>query len=55
MPTTIQQAAAILGKKGGQAKVPKGFAMMNPKRRSAIAKAAIRKRWAQAKKKDSAA
>ncbi len=33
------------GRKGGLAKVPKGFAKMNPKKRSAAAKAAALKRW----------
>ena len=39
--------AAALGKKGGKAKVAKGFSKMDPKRRSAIAKAAAAKRWAK--------
>lgn len=46
----LQKAAAVLGQKGGQAKVPKGFAKMNKLRRKAIAKAAARKRWEKAEK-----
>jgi hypothetical protein len=41
----ISKAAAALGKKGGQAKVAKGFSTMSPERRSEIAKAAAAKRW----------
>lgn len=48
-PTKSSQAAAALGKKGGQAKVAKGFSTMSPERRSEIAKAAAAKRWALAK------
>jgi hypothetical protein len=42
---SISQAAAALGKKGGQVKVAKGFSTMTPERRSEIAKAAAAKRW----------
>jgi hypothetical protein len=45
----IRTAAAALGKKGGKAKVAKGFSKMDPERRSAIAKAAAAKRWGSAK------
>jgi hypothetical protein len=45
----ISQAAAALGKKGGKVKVAKGFSKMDPERRSAIAKAAVAKRWGSAK------
>jgi hypothetical protein len=38
------------GKKGGAKKVPKGFSTMDPERRKEIAKLAIAKRWANAKK-----
>lgn len=43
-----------LGRKGGKAKVAKGFSTMDPKRRSQIAKAAAAKRWKNAadRKKD---
>ena len=50
MNAPISQAAAALGKKGGKAKVPKGFSTMSPERRSEIAKAAAAKRWAGKKK-----
>jgi len=39
------QSAVRLGRKGGKAKVPKGFAKMDPARRSEIAKQAAQKRW----------
>lgn len=45
----IFSAAAALGKKGGKAKVAKGFSKMDPERRSAIAKAAAAKRWGSTK------
>jgi hypothetical protein len=38
-------AAVSLGRLGGKVKVPKGFSMMDPKRRSEIGKAAAEKRW----------
>lgn len=38
-------AAVKLGRKGGKAKVPKGFSTMDPERRSQIAKDAAAKRW----------
>jgi hypothetical protein len=41
----LSKAAAILGRKGGEARVPKGFATMDPERRKKIAALAIRKRW----------
>lgn len=44
---TLREAAA----KAGRAKVPKGFSMMDPARRSEIAKAAAIKRWADARAK----
>lgn len=52
----LKRAAALLGKKGGQAKVPKGFAKLTKKRRKEIGKAAIEKRWAaeRAKRKETA-
>lgn len=38
-------AAVSLGRKGGKARVPKGFSKMGKKRRSEIGKAAAKKRW----------
>jgi hypothetical protein len=53
----LKRAAALLGAKGGKAKVPKGFAKMDEKRLSRIAKAAAKKRWAteEPKRKEPAA
>ena len=48
----LSKAAAALGRKGGEAKVPKGFAKMDPVRQKKIAKAAIRKRWKLQKERD---
>jgi len=42
-------AAVSLGRRGGKAKVPKGFAMLTPTERSAIAKKASKARWAKKK------
>lgn len=36
---------AELGRKGGQAKVPKGLASLSPKRRKEIARKAAKARW----------
>jgi hypothetical protein len=36
---------AELGRKGGQAKVPKGLASLSPKRRKEIARKAAETRW----------
>jgi hypothetical protein len=33
------------GKVGGKAKVPKGFSMMTPERRKAIAREGVKARW----------
>jgi hypothetical protein len=41
----VKQAAALLGRRGGLKRVPKGFSKMGKARRKAIAKAAIAKRW----------
>jgi hypothetical protein len=41
----IQQARAAIGKRGGVAKVPKGFSKMDPKRLKSVAKDAAAKRW----------
>jgi hypothetical protein len=38
-------AAVALGRKGGKAKVAKGFSAMDPKRRAEIAKKAAAARW----------
>jgi hypothetical protein len=48
----LSKAAAVRGRKGGAAKVPKGFARMDPARRKKVVKAAIRKRWAKQKEID---
>jgi hypothetical protein len=40
-------AAAVMGRKGGAAKVAKGFSSMSPERRSEIATTAAKKRWAK--------
>ena len=34
-----------MGRKGGSAKVPKGYAMLSPEERSERSTAAIKKRW----------
>lgn len=50
LPTMdLREAAVLLGRQGGKAKVPKGFAKMSETRRKKIAKAAIRKRWEKEK------
>jgi hypothetical protein len=40
-------AAVKLGRKGGLARVPKGFSMMGKRRLSEIGKKGARKRWAK--------
>lgn len=47
---TPSEAAAVMGRKGGKAKTPKGFASLTPAQRSELGKAAIAKRWANKKK-----
>jgi hypothetical protein len=49
MSTKKDPAAVALGRRGGKAKVPKGFAKMDPKRRAEIAKKAADARWKKAK------
>jgi ribosomal protein L9 len=44
MISTVMQE---MGRKGGQKKVPKGFAMLTKEERSKRAKAAAKKRWAK--------
>lgn len=44
-------AAVELGKRGGQAKVPKGFSALTPEERKANASAAAKKRWEDNKQK----
>lgn len=44
MPKRKNPAAVALGRKGGQKKVPKGFAMLTPKQRKAMAKKAVEAR-----------
>jgi len=48
----LTKAAAALGREGGKAKVPKGFAKMSQTRLKKIAKAAIKKRWQEAKRNE---
>jgi hypothetical protein len=45
-------AAVALGRKGGKAKVPKGFSVLSKAQRSANAKAAAAKRWAKKDEKE---
>jgi hypothetical protein len=52
--TKKNSAAMELGSMGGKKKVPKGFSMMDPERRSSIAKKAAAKRWGTKKKKKKA-
>ena len=50
---TVFEAAAVMGRKGGKAKTPKGFSKLTPAQRSELGKAAAAKRWAnQMKKKE---
>jgi hypothetical protein len=51
MAMTPSEAAAIMGRKGGKAKTPKGFAALTPAQRSELGKAAAANRWAAQKKK----
>jgi hypothetical protein len=43
-------AAVKLGRKGGQRRVPKGLAKLEPERRREIAKMGARARWGAKKK-----
>ena len=43
-----RKALAAIGRQGGQAHVPKGFAMQTEEKRKAIAKVAAAKRWKKA-------
>ena len=52
---TPSEAAAIMGRKGGKVKTPKGFSALTPAQRSEAGKAAIAKRWAAKKKSDNTA
>lgn len=45
--SALSIALALIGRKGGRAKVPKGFASLTPAQRKANAKAAAAKRWAK--------
>ena len=45
----LSSALAAIGRKGGQAKVPKGFATLTPEERKARAQESARLRWAKAK------
>jgi hypothetical protein len=51
MAKTKDSAAVSLGRRGGKKKVPKGLSMMTPERRSEIAAAGAKARWAGVKKK----
>ena len=44
-------AAVSLGRRGGKAKVPKGFSAMDPEKRRELARAAAKKRWADRSEK----
>ena len=48
---TVFEAAAVMGRKGGKAKTPKGFSKLTPAQRSELGKAAAAKRWADKKNK----
>ena len=48
---TVFEAAAVMGRKGGKVKTPKGFSALTPAQRSEVAKAAAAKRWADKKNK----
>jgi hypothetical protein len=54
VPKALSDYFAEIGSKGGQARVPKGAAMLPPERRSEMARKAVNARWAKAKKKVSA-
>jgi len=41
----ISEAAAVLGRKGGKKKVPKGLAVMDPKKAHQIRSAGGKNRW----------
>jgi hypothetical protein len=50
-PMTAKDPAAVsLGRRGGYAKVPKGFAMLSPEQRAEMAKKAAASRWGAKKK-----
>jgi len=46
MVVTPSEAAAVMGRKGGKAKTPKGFSALTPAQRSEVGKAAAAKRSA---------
>ena len=48
---TPSEAGAVMGRKGGKVRTPKGFAALTPAQRSELGKAAAAKRWASQKKK----
>ncbi len=50
-PQAVSEYLSDIGSKGGAAKVPKGFSMMDPARRAALAKKAAAKRWPKKPKK----
>jgi hypothetical protein len=52
-PTAVSEYLAMIGKRGGLAKVAtKGFASLTPEQRSERAKAAVKKRWDDKRAKD---
>jgi hypothetical protein len=51
LPKALSEYFAEIGRKGGQARVPKGPATLSPERRSEIARNAVKARWAKAKGK----
>ena len=51
LPKALSDYFSAIGRKGGQARVPKGPATLSPERRSEIARKAVQARWAKAKKK----
>jgi hypothetical protein len=49
-PTAISEYLAAIGRKGGQAKVPKGAAALSPEERRERAKKMADARWGKKKK-----
>ena len=52
---TPSEAAALMGRKGGKVRTPKGFSALTPAQRSEAGKAAAAKRWGSKKKSDNTA
>lgn len=51
VPENVTEYLSKIGRKGGKAKVPKGFAKLSSKERKAIAKKAAEQRWANKREK----